>query len=242
MFEKRCPDPQTRCSLWNWPPVVGGFSASGKIVFLQQRIQELVDMYRRVIAICMGRSIERQDGKDFERRVSCHFQIGAAPDTLTDRQRNWIYRVFQKFLKDNDVHFFTTYNEETKASIVERFNRTLKTKMWKYFTHRETVTYVEVLSEMVASYNHTVHITIGIPPAEVTWANQTVSKRLYGRKGPKQSCKFSPGVRVRLSKAKRTFKKGYLPNWTEELFTVVKCIEIWFRYISPGILSQRRPR
>jgi hypothetical protein len=30
---------------------------------------------------------------------------------------------------------------------------------------------------------------------------------------------------VRLSKAKRTFKKGYLPNWTEELFTVVKCIE-----------------
>jgi hypothetical protein len=53
-----------------------------------------------------------------------------------------------------------------------------------------------------------------------------VSKRLYGRKGPKKSFKFSPGDRVRLSKTKRTFKKGYLPNWTEELFTVVvKCIE-----------------
>jgi hypothetical protein len=52
-----------------------------------------------------------------------------------------------------------------------------------------------------------------------------VSKRLYGRKGPTKSCKFSPGDRVRLSKAKRTFKKGYLPNWTEELFTVVKCID-----------------
>jgi hypothetical protein len=58
--------------------------------------------------------------------------------------------------------------------------------MWKYFTHRETLTYVDVLSEMVASYNHTVHRTIGIPLAEVTWANlKTVSKRLYGRKGPK---------------------------------------------------------
>jgi hypothetical protein len=98
-------------------------------------------------------------------------------------------------------------------------------------THRETLTYVEVLSEMVMSYNHTVHKTIGIPPAEVTWANQTtVSKRLYGRKGPTKSCKFSPGDRVRLSKAKRTFKKGYLPNWTEELFTVVKCIETRPRY------------
>jgi hypothetical protein len=135
----------------------------------------------------------------------------------TDKGTEFTNRVFQKFLKEH---------EETKASIVERFNRTLKTKMWKYFTHRETLTYVDVLSEMVASYNHTVHRTIGIPPAEVTWANQTtVSKRLYGRKGPKKSCKFSPGDRVRLSKAKRTFKKGYLPNWTEELFTVVKCIE-----------------
>ena len=124
------------------------------------------------------------------------------------------------------MHFFTTYNEETKASIVERFNRTLKTKMWKYFTHRETLTYVDVLFEIVASYNYTVHRTIGIPPTEVTWVNQTtVSKRLYGRKGPKKACKFSPRDRVQLSKSKRTFKKGYLPNWTEELFTVVKCIE-----------------
>ena len=207
--------------------MAGGFSGSGKIVFLQQRIQVLADMYRRVIAICMGRSIERQDGEDFERRVSGHFQIGGRPIRLQTGQGNeFTNRVFQKFLKEHDLHFFTTYNEETKANIVERFNRTLKTKMWKYLTHRETLTYVEVLSEMVASYNHTVHRTIGIPPAEVTWANQTtVSKRLYGRKGPKKSCKFSPGDRVRLSKAKRTFKKGYLPNWTEELFTVVKCIE-----------------
>jgi hypothetical protein len=73
--------------------------------------------------------------------------------------------------------------------------------MWKYSTHRETLTYVDVLPDMVESDNHTVHRTIGIPPAEVTWANQaTVSKRLYGRKGPKNSCKFSPGGRVRLSK------------------------------------------
>jgi hypothetical protein len=53
----------------------------------------------------------------------------------------------------------------------------------------------------------------------------TVSKRLYGRKIPKKSCKLSPRDRVRLSKATRTFTKGYLPNWTKELFTVVKCIE-----------------
>jgi hypothetical protein len=163
-----------------------------------------------------------------EKTLKEAFQVmlktGRQPILLqTDRGTEFTNRVFRKFLKGNEVHFFTTYNDETKASIVERFNRTLKTKMCKYFTHRETQTYVDVLSDMVASYNHTVHKIIGIPPAEVTWANQTtVSKRLYGKKGPQKSCKFSPGDRVRLSKAKRTFKKGY---WTEELFTVVKCIE-----------------
>jgi hypothetical protein len=73
--------------------VAGGFSGSGKIVFLQQRIQVLVDMYKRVIPICMGRSIERQDREDIKRCVSCHFQIAAASDTLTNRQRNGIYQL-----------------------------------------------------------------------------------------------------------------------------------------------------
>jgi hypothetical protein len=59
------------------------------MVSLQQRIQVLVDMNRRVIPIFIGRSIVRQDGEDFKRRVSGHFQIvGEAPNTFTERQRN----------------------------------------------------------------------------------------------------------------------------------------------------------
>ena len=166
-------------------------------------------------------------GKTLKEDFQVIFKTGRQPIRLqTDRGTEFTNRVYQKLLKEHDVHFFSTYNEETKASIAERLNRTLKTKMWKYFTHRETLTYMDILPNMVASYNRTEHRSIGIPPTEVTWANQTtVAKRLYGRKGPKKSCKFSPGDRVRLSKAKRTFKKGYLPNWTEELFTVVRCIE-----------------
>jgi hypothetical protein len=74
-------------------------------------------------------------------------RIGCRPDL------KMIWNASLKFLKEHDVHFFTTYNEETKASIVERFIRTLKIKMWKYFTHRETLTYMDILSEIVASHN-----------------------------------------------------------------------------------------
>jgi hypothetical protein len=42
--------------------------------------------------LSIGRSIDRQDGEDFKRCVSGHFQIGAAFDTFTDRQRNCIYQ------------------------------------------------------------------------------------------------------------------------------------------------------
>ena len=36
--------------------------------------------------------------------------------------------------------------------------------------------------------------------------------------------KFSVGDQVRISKARRTFKKGYLTSWAEEVFTITKRI------------------
>jgi hypothetical protein len=136
--------------------------------------------------------LKDKTGKTLKEAFEVIFKLGRQPIGLqTDRGTEFTNRVFQKFLKENNVHFFTTYNDETKASIVERFNRTLKTKMWKYFTHRETLTYVDVLPDMVASYNHTVHRTIGIPPAEVTWANQTTVSRGYmEERDPKNRANF----------------------------------------------------
>ena len=113
--------------------------------------------------------LKDKTGKSLKEAFQVIFKTGRQPIRLqTDRGTEFTNRVFQKFLKENDVHFFTTYNDETKASIVERFNRTLKTKMWKYFTHRETLRYMDVLPDMVESYNRTVHRSIGMPPAEVT--------------------------------------------------------------------------
>ena len=171
--------------------------------------------------------LKDKTGKSLVEAFTIIFKSGRRPIRLqTDKGTEFTNRVFQKFLREHDVHFFTTHNEETKASVVERFNRTLKTKMWKFFTHKETLTYLDVLDDMMDSYNHTVHRSTGMPPADVTWANQTtVAKRLYGRSGPVKKCKFLPGDRVRLVKSKRAFKKGYLPSWTEELFTVVRCRE-----------------
>ena len=143
-----------------------------------------------------------------------------APNTLqTDKGTEFFNRPLQKLLKEHGMHHFSTHNEETKASIVERFNRTLKTRMWRYFTKNQSVRYVDVLQAFMRSYNDTYHRSIGMAPSEVNSTNQeTVWQRLYGHESV-GAPKFRVGDRVRISKAKRHFEKGYMAKWTEELFT-----------------------
>ena len=145
-----------------------------------------------------------------------------APNTLqTDKGTKCLNRSLQKLLKEHGVHHLATHSEETKASIVERFNRTQKTRMWRYFTKTQSVRYVDVLQAFMRSYNETYHRSIGMAPSEVTSTNQeTVWQRLYGHESV-DTPKFRVGDRVCISKAKRHFEKGYIANWTEELLTIV---------------------
>ena len=108
----------------------------------------------------------------------------------TDKGTEFTNEQFQKLLKEHNIRFFTTHNE-TKASIVERFNRTLKGKMWKYFTANNTLKYIDILQKLVKSYNSSRHRSIGMRPVDVnkktkmwcgtTWEAQgCVSERLAG--------------------------------------------------------------
>jgi hypothetical protein len=78
-------------------------------------------------------------------------------------------------LKDHDVHYFSTRNFR-KAALVERFNRTLKTRMWKYFTENRTKFWVDVLPALVKSYTNSTHRTIGMKPADVNEERRTRMK------------------------------------------------------------------
>ena len=153
-------------------------------------------------------------------------KTGRSPEKLqTDKGTEFLNRPFQQFLKHNNIGFLTT-NSEMKASIVERFNRTLKTRMWKYFTANNTHVYIDVLQDLVTAYNNSFHRSIGRAPATVSLLNVgEVRRKLYGKITPRETFKFKVGDQVRISKSRRTFKKGYLPNWTEEIFTISKTIQ-----------------
>ena len=67
----------------------------------------------------------------------------------TDKGSEFLNRSLQRLLKEYGVHHFVTHKEETKASIVERFNRTLKARMWRYFTNNQTIRYIDALQDFV---------------------------------------------------------------------------------------------
>ena len=139
----------------------------------------------------------------------------------TDKGSEFVNKTFLKYLKDEGVHFFTTENEDIKASIVERFNRTLKEKMCRYFTKTNKLRYVDVIKHLIENYNRSYHRSIRMSPLDVNLGNQEVVwNNLYSTIDAPCRKVFTEGDRVRIAQARQNFKKGYTPSWTEELFTI----------------------
>lgn len=135
-------------------------------------------------------------------------------------------RAMQNMLKKYDINFYVTKNPDVKAAVVERFNRTLKTKMFKYLTFKNNFRYIDVLQKLVKAYNNTVHRTIKLKPKDVNEKNiLMVYNNVYGNARPiKQKKLLSVNDHVRISKYKHALEKGYKGNWSDEVFTIKNII------------------
>jgi hypothetical protein len=151
---------------------------------------------------------------------------------LTDRQpifvqcdkgTEWLNSNFQSMLRDRNIKFFCSQNSDIKCAIVERFNRTIKGKMWRYFTHAHTRRYVDILDDLVYSYNNTYHRSIGMKPSEVDSSNeQQVRDRLFPPQLKSYNWKLALQDRVRISMERQPFEKGYVGNWSEEIYVITQ--------------------
>ena len=139
----------------------------------------------------------------------------------SDKGTEFLNSTFQSMLKRHGIKFYTSENEDLKAAVVERFNRTLKTKMFRYFTYKNTKRYVDILADLLHSYNNTYHRSIGMTPNEVNADNEDeVRARLYPLKPKTYKWKYNVGDRVRISMQRQPFRKGYLGEWSEEIFEI----------------------
>lgn len=148
----------------------------------------------------------------------------------SDKGTEFVSKVVRDYFKSKNINYYTTNNPDIKASVVERFQRTLKMKMWRYFTHKNTYNYTNILQELLHSYNHSYHSSIKMRPIDVNFSNiMTVWCNLYDRKKNKpaffETTELNVGDHVRITKYKHIFQKGYETNWSDEIFIIESIIE-----------------
>jgi len=140
-----------------------------------------------------------------------------------DEGKEFLNRNFLGLLRRNGIKHYYTYSE-AKCSIVERFNRTFKTRMFRAFTDRKSYRYVDILQNLVDGYNSSKHRSIGMAPNDVNLANQNiVRKMLFPRiqkRLQRNLLKIDQSVRV--TRKKGIFQKGYEQTFSDEVFKITE--------------------
>ena len=115
--------------------------------------------------------------------------------------------------------------------MVERFNRTMKTAMWKRLDEMNSRRWIDILDDLIDYYNNErIHSSIGVTPYEASQKENEDELREYQYEDVKKlrpedvKTKFNMHDIVRISRVKGTFEKGYMANWSRELFEIVKFI------------------
>ena len=152
----------------------------------------------------------------------------------SDQGKEFDNRYFKEFCIKNKVTYFTTKDKLIKCSIVERVNRTIKEKLFRYFTNHGMYKYIDVLQNLVNSYNNTVHSVTKMRPNEINISNEKyVFENIYGFKNfkdmifdktdkPKNNYKVGDNVRLKYDLS--ILDKSYYPLWTDQIYTIIKVL------------------
>ena len=142
-------------------------------------------------------------------------------------EKMWVDKGKEFYNKDVKelIELYSTENEE-KSSVAERWIRTMKEKMWKYFTDNNTNHYVDILPDLFEDYNNTKHSSIKMTPVEASKKKNelTVWRNLYPDRLKKIDInpKFSIGDKVRISKKKRLLRKVIPPDGQKRFLRLQK--------------------
>ncbi len=146
----------------------------------------------------------------------------------TDAGKEFLNKHVQHWYKKNSIRHYTLQGDH-KAAIVERFQRTLKERLYRLMTARKNYKYCDMLQKVVSNYNASVHRTLGVRPVDVIKNNehkffkkqfQVTDKQVT--RGPVDDIKV--GDRVLISTNKSVFEKGFKGYWKEEEQFVVATI------------------
>ena len=150
----------------------------------------------------------------------CIFQRTPKPQRLqTDYGGEFKGRKMEVYSDSINVKHWSAHNDKIKANYAERVIHTLKSPLWNYMRKVKRYRYIDVLQDLVKSYNDTLHCTISMKPSEVTrghvewrlWWHQYKPKESYVKfqQMHKASFGFKRGDHMCISHMPQTFQWGH---------------------------------
>ena len=139
------------------------------------------------------------------------------------------FTLVRKWCVKNNIKTYLPYTS-FHGSYIERFNQTIKNRIYRWMDTNKTETYVNHLESLLQGYNNTVHSSIGTTP-NLAWNDRSSHPKIreklqkYYNKFNKRKPKFKIGdiVRIKLL-PKSSFSKGYDIQNNQELFEIYKTL------------------
>ena len=187
----------------------------------------VIDTFSRKLYI---RPVLTKNGQDVARQFQniLNATDSKVHELITDRGKEFYNTQFNHVLKLNNIKHFSTFSQEIKAGMIERAIKTIKSQICRFITHSNHQRYVDKLDDFVHSYNSSVHSALGMSPYEAQQPehSEELWQKQYTPDPPitqsKKNSALIKGDRVRLSKYATTFHRGFLPNWSDEIFVITE--------------------
>ena len=157
-------------------------------------------------------------------------QCGDKPERLnTDRGSELICKKFADFLKENNIHHYLSYSLR-KCPVVERFNLTIQRLLYKMMKQNNTYEWTKLIDKAMKIYLNRKHRTIKMSPLQAEKdQNESIVRQTYWKRYAKTSenkikPKFSVGDSVRIYQERGIFHRGYMKDFTPEIFTIIEVL------------------
>ena len=143
----------------------------------------------------------------------------------TDEGKEFNNNKFLKFCDDNNIAIFFVKGDSHKLGIINRFHRTIKEKLLKYFTATDKLNWIDVIADIIYNYNHTINSGIGIEPYKV---NNFLEMEIIAEKRQQTNIIKSKipiinvGDKCRIKNIHSLFEDKMSTRYSNEIYEIIK--------------------
>ena len=182
-------------------------------------IMVLIDVFSKMAYVAPMKRMN-----EFDASIAMESMLNKLPDMpdsiITDKGTEYYNSKVKALFGRFGIKHYSIRGKH-KACVAERFIRTIKGRLEKYFYQNNTRNWIDVLDQFIDNYNKTYHRSIKMPPIQVNDHNRAkVFKNLYPKIKDNRKPRLNKGDQVRLLKEKSVFEKGYTRSWSKEIYNI----------------------